>query len=439
MTEANRTIEGEYRKRVLIIAYYFPPMGLSGVQRTLKFAKYLPPLGWKPTVLTVTPTGYFAQDESLLGEVESAGIEVIRTGSLDPTRAFSKRNNAPVVVKMPSEPFRKLLNITSQIFFIPDNKIGWKRRALRAALAFMEREKVDLIFATAPPYTDFLIGAELQRKTGIPLVVDYRDAWYDNPYHFYFTPLHRYLHARLEKRVLRAANKIITINRRIKELLLRRYRFLRYDDVLIVPQGYDPSDFNVDSEALPRTPKMRFTYAGTFIDKRSPKFFLRALKNALARTPEMRGNIEACFLGNFREENRKLVTALGLEDVVNVVGYKGHAETARYLLASDVLWLIIGEGKGEDMMSTGKLFDYIGARKPILGCVPEGVARTVIRESKAGNVTSPYDEHEIEQAIQKLYRDWKSGALPVPDSAFTQKYRRDILTAELARIFEFMT
>src|ERR1041385_5466377 len=139
---------------VLVIAYYFPPMGLSGVQRTLKFVKYLPQFGWQPTVLTVTPTGYFAQDYTLLEEIHSHRIEVERVGSLDPNLLFRKKG----VIKMPSESWRKVLTFVSDTFFIPDNKIGWKRKALKAAEVLFEKKKFDIIFATAPPFTDFLIG-----------------------------------------------------------------------------------------------------------------------------------------------------------------------------------------------------------------------------------------------------------------------------------------
>ena len=365
-------------RKVLVVAYYFPPMGLSGVQRTLKFVKYLPEFNWQPTVLTVTPGTYFARDTSLSREIDGLDIAIIRTESIDPTRFFHKRNSgAQKVVKMPREWLRKALNLGSQIFFVPDNKIGWKRKAKRAAIQLLQREKFDLIFATAPPYTDFLIGRELSKKFGLPLVLDYRDAWIDNPYHFYSTPLHRWLHRRLEKQVLRASNKIITINRRIKELLLKRYPFLQYHDVEIISQGFDPSDFDLDGvPPLPlRQKKMRITYSGTFIDKRTPKYFLRALSKVLREEPGLRNKIEACFMGHFREENLKLVKRLKLHDVVSLLGYVDHRDCVRYLLASDVLWLIIGKGKGEDMMSTGKLFEYLGARKPILGCVPKGVAR----------------------------------------------------------------
>ncbi len=143
----------EQRRNVLVIAYYFPPMGLSGVQRTLKFVKYLPQFGWQPTVVTVTPTGYFAEDYSLLDELLSPNVEIVRIGSLDPNRLFRKKG----VVKLPSEPVRKLFTFVSDLFFIPDNKIGWKHKVLRGVEGLVQERTFNIIFATAPPFPDFLI------------------------------------------------------------------------------------------------------------------------------------------------------------------------------------------------------------------------------------------------------------------------------------------
>ncbi len=416
--------------KVLVIAYYFPPMGLSGVQRTLKFVKYLPKYDWEPTVLTVTPTAYYALDYGMLREMNENKIRTIRTNSIDPTRLFE----AGKPVKMPHEKLRNFMSGVSQAVFIPDNKVGWKHEALKAARKLMREEKFDVILSTAPPYTCHLIGMALSNEFGIPLVVDYRDAWVDNPLHFYLTPYHKVLHQKLEKKVLRASSKIITINRRIKELMIRRYRFLDYNDIAIIPQGYDPADFQVeDALKLPYSDRMRFTYSGTFYRNRTPKYFLRALSEVLKEHPGYRKKIEAVFIGTFRKENLALIESLELQDVVKIFGYLDHKSAMRYLLTSDVLWLTIGNGRGEDMVSTGKLFEYIGSRKPIFGLVPNGVARSTITESKAGRVVNPDDVQGIKKAIIEYYALWEKNQLPEIDPEFAHYYDRIKLTGELAR------
>jgi glycosyltransferase involved in cell wall biosynthesis len=420
--------------KVLIIAYYFPPMGLSGVQRTLKFAKYLRNYNWEPTVLTVTPTAYYALDYGMLQEVNENKIRTVRTNSLDPTRLFE--SGKPI--KMPHEKWRKLLSGISQAIFVPDNKIGWKHDAVKVGRKLLMEENYDVIFSTAPPYTCHLIGAALSKEFMIPLVLDYRDAWVDNPLHFYVTPFHKMLHQKLEKKVLRASNRIITINRRIKEIMLRRYKFLSYNDISIIPQGYDPEDFQVDNaRKLPFSKKMRFTYAGTFYRNRTPKYFLRALSEIVKANPKLRNRIEALFIGNFRKENLALIDALGLSDIVKVHGYLDHKSTVQYLMASDVLWMTIGNGKGEDMVSTGKLYEYIGSRKPILGLVPDGIARNTIIESGAGRVLNPDDVPGIKKAILELYELWEKKQLPEIPLEFAHNFDRIKLAGDLAREFQF--
>ncbi|MBI4811407.1 MAG: glycosyltransferase, partial [Ignavibacteriales bacterium] len=223
-------------RNVLVIAYYFPPLGLSGVQRTLKFVKYLPQFGWQPTVLTVTPTGYYAQDYTLLDELHPQHIAIERVGSLDPNRLFRHKG----VVRMPSERWRKIFTFISDTFFIPDNKIGWKRKALKKAEGLFRKKNFDVIFATAPPFTDFLIGKELHKKFNKPLVIDYRDPWHEYPYKYYPTPLHKLWNYKLEKKVLKASSRILVTSRKTKELILKRFKFLHYNDITILPHGYDP-------------------------------------------------------------------------------------------------------------------------------------------------------------------------------------------------------
>lgn len=420
------------RRRVLVIAYYFPPMGLSGVQRTLKFVKYLPQFNWQPTVLTVQPRGYYATDESLLQDLEGRDVRVERTGAAGPGRFISKKAE----VRLPAEWMRKLLSRISDTVFIPDNKIGWKRKAVAAGLRLAQEQNFDLIFATAPPFTDFLIGRDLKRELDIPLVVDYRDPWVEYPFKFYPTPIHKWLNIRGERSALRASSHVITTNRRVKELILRRHRFLTYNDVEILSQGYDPEDFTraaaLPGAATPRKARaMRITYAGVFWEDRRPDYFLRALQELFRDRPKLRGRIEAVFVGHFRDENVKLVNKLGLQDTVTTLGYLPHTECTRELVASDALWMIVGD----DVGSPGKVYEYIGARKPIIACAPEGFLKTTVLEA-GGTVTPPDDVGGIRKAIEDLYQQWARHELYGPPEPVVQKYSRVSLTGALVKSFE---
>jgi glycosyltransferase involved in cell wall biosynthesis len=416
-------------RNVLVIAYYFPPMGLSGVQRTLKFVKYLPKFGWQPTVLTVTPTGYFAQDYTLLEEIHPLHIDIVRVGSRDPNWLFRKKG----VVKMPGERWRKILTYLSDLLFIPDNKIGWKRKVVKAAEHLTTGKKFDIIFATAPPFTDFLIGMELSKKLRIPLVIDYRDAWHEYPFKYYPTPLHKWRNYVLEKRALHAASRIITTNRRVKEMILKRYKFLNYHDVTILPQGYDPQDFSAPQQQSP-TQTFRITHAGVFYGDRTPKYFLQALQRVVAQHPDIKSRIEARFIGNLHDEHLRMIKDMHLEEYVVTTGYLDHAHCVQHLLESDVLWFMLTN----DSQSPGKLYEYLGARKPILACVHDGFLKQTIEEADAGIIVEPDDVDGIVDALVKYYRLFAEKKLPRPNEEVVKKYDRIELTEELSKMFGFL-
>jgi glycosyltransferase involved in cell wall biosynthesis len=421
-------------RRVLVIAFYFPPMGLSGVQRTLKFVKYLPDMGWSPTVLTIHPGGYIALDETLLHDLEGKSVTILRTKGAGPGRLFGKKKT----VELPREWKRRLFGMISDTLFIPDNKIGWRRKAVAAALAAHKDTPFDLIFATAPPFTDFLIGRELRNKINRPLVIDYRDPWVEYPFKFYPTPYHKWRNVVLERKVIKASSRIITTNRTVKEHLIQRHSFLTYHDIDIIPQGFDPADFPQESSRPRRRQsgdredhsRMRVTYAGVFWADRVPDHFLLALQELFKEKPKARGRIEARFVGKFRDQNLKLVTRLGLQDAVTVLGYLPHSECVREMRNSDVLWMTVGD----DVGSPGKTYEYIGARKPILGLAPDGYLKTTILEA-GGTVVSPKDVPGIKAALGEFLERFDKKQLRGPSPEVAEKYDRVTLTRSLSKIF----
>ena len=416
-------------RKVLIIAYYFPPMGLSGVQRTVKFAKYLPQYGWKPTVLTVSPRGYYAIDESLLKEIEEAGVEILRTNSLDMNQLFSKKG----IIKMPSEWVRKILQFAGDTFLIPDSKIGWKSKAVKKAKELLEKERFDLVFATAPPQTDFLIGVSLKKATEIPLVVDYRDSWLQYPYKYFPTPLHRYLHYRLEKRVIKSADRILVTHRRVKENLVKRHRALHYHDVAILSQGFDPVDLEVKPpEKLQLPLRLRICHTGTFYGGRNPSTFLHALKNVFDKHTHLRGRIELNLVGNVRREDQRLVKNLGLQNDVTFHGYLEHKESVGQILSADVLWFVLDN----DYQTPGKLYEYFGARKPIMASTVDGYTKQLILESDAAVCVPIHDVKAHENALLSYFEQFEHKTLKRIPEIFASRFNRLSLTGELAKHFE---
>lgn len=417
-------------RRVLLFAYYFPPMGLSGVQRVAKLAKYLPDHGWKPTVITVAPGGYFAYDEGLLEELRTREIEIVRTFSLDPTRLFGTER----VVALPNEERRRRLSSLSQWLFVPDNKIGWYPWAVAAGVRLGRGAAFDAVLSSAPPYSGHLAAARVSELLRIPLVVDFRDDWLENPRHVYPTAMHRWMHRRLERRVLGRARRVLTINEPIRRSLLQRARAGGLSPAIeVVPQGFDPEDF-ARAPHVERSAKLRLLYTGIFYDAQTPDYFLRGLAELLERRPELRERIEAVFVGLVPDASRELAGRLGLDRVVRFEGYMTHAESVGWLGSADVLWMTVGRREGAEQISTGKLFEYFGAAKPILALVPEGAARQALAGHGACSVVEPDDVAGIASALGAFADAWAADRLPRPARAYVDRYDRRRLAGQVAGI-----
>jgi hypothetical protein len=424
---------GKLRRHVLFLAYYFPPLGLSGVQRASKFAKYLPEYGWDVTVLTAEPRGYFAYDNTLLEDLVQSGVKIVRTRSLDPTRLYGRAR----VVNLPRESRRRWASALTNIFFVPDNKIGWFLSGRRAALASHYKHAFDAVFSSAPPYTSHLMAASISRRLELPLVLDFRDDWVGNPRHTYPTSLHRQLHERLEHRVVGSASATITINRIIADSLDTRCRAKGITaPIHVIPQGFDPADFSDQRVTDRRTESLafRFLYSGIFYDAQTPIPFLNGLRLAIEQRPDLRGQIAADFVGLVPDDFRTFVDGADLSDVVNYLGYESHSDIVKRMSEADVLWLTIGRRPGSEGISTGKLYEYFGARRPVLGLVPEGVARDDLVRYGAAEIADPEDVQDISRAIISMFDRVSANRMAAPDDAFVRLFDRRRLAGDLAAI-----
>lgn len=419
--------------KVLVVAYYFPPMGLSGVQRTLKFVKYMRNYNWEPTVITSGKVAYFAHDKYLSQELDKIKINVIRVeGTREPNSILSKFGT----VKLPSEFIRNLFDKINQTFFIPDNKISWSKKALKKIEEIMTKEHFDSLFITAPPFSSFELIPQIKRKFDIPVFADYRDLWYESYFAFYPTPLHKLMHKKKEYAALKAADRIIVTNRKIKEKLLNTYPFLTFDDVVIVSHGFDKEDFdNIPAQPKPQN-KMVLMYSGIFMVYSTPKYFLQAFKQLSIERPDIASNIELHFVGLLRKENQKLIKRLKLQPFVKDHGYVNHNDAVAKIKSADVLWFMVGRRRNIDAILPGKVYEYIGAQKPIIACVPDGAAKMAVEESGAGFICEPYDINQIKETILKVYNLYKKGELPRPSEEFLVKYQRDNLTEILTKQFQ---
>ncbi|PID59696.1 MAG: glycosyl transferase family 1 [Ignavibacteriae bacterium] len=419
--------------KVLVIAYYYPPLGLSGVQRTLKFTKYLKDFGWEPTVLTTGKIGYFAYDESLLKEAEDAGVTIVRTEAFDPNSLLKSKGE----VKMPSNFWMKVLSRISKTFFIPDNKIRWSKKAAEDARRLLSEKKFDAIYISVPPFSAITPILQIKEIFHIPLFVDYRDAWIDNQFSFYPTPYHKYKNKKLESNALRRVDGIITVNRLIKENLLKNYQFLKFDSVDIIRHGYDLQDFEDIQPVVRDTNKMVIAYSGSFYEDITPYYFFKGFKKLMQENPDIASNIELKFIGHFKREYKNLIKKLKIERFVRLTGYLEHKQSVREILSSDVLWVMLPNEEKMKVVTPGKLFEYFATRKPVIASLPDGAAKINAEEYKAAFITKPDDIAEIKETLLKVHKLFLENNLPKPDEEFIENLNRTNQTEQLAKIFQF--
>ena len=425
-------------KKVLFVAYYFPPMGMGGVQRAVKFVKYLPEFGWEPVVLTVKDVRYYASDGSFLSEIK--GRKILRSESLDPLRmAFrlsNMRKNGTTEKSdcwMPTFWQRMFANF-SPWFFLPDSKLLWIPRAFFLAQRYLRSHGVDLIFTTSPPHSAHLLGLWLKQRSGLPWIADFRDNWQSVPYENVPTAVHRMVNRGMARRVVKTADKIVTVSRPLTEELAALSDKSR-EDFETLFNGFDKADFQ---SVLPRSlEKFTITYCGTLSPILNPDVFLRGVNQAVQADPNVKVSLHVRFVGSvYGMDLNAMVTHYGLNAMVEQVGYVSHRESIAYLLGADLLLLLIPEDAGEGMV-TGKLFEYLASGKPILAVAPKGEAERFVIKYGRGIVV-PHDANRIAAQLLRSFELWKRGDLKVtvPRWKGLEPLERRSQTKNLASLFD---
>ncbi len=384
-------------KKVLIITYYWPPSGGAGVQRWLKFSKYLPQYGWEPIILTVDPeyAAYPAIDHSLEKEIPE-GIKIYRTKATDWYRIYGNDKS-----KVPSAGFakntdntfrRKLSRFIRGNFFIPDPRRGWNRYAYRQACELIEKEGIRHIITTSPPHSTQLIGLKLKRKyPELRWISDLRDPWTDIYYYDLFYPAFpaRIIDRRFERSVLERADRIITIGPSLKDSFISKVKGIE-NKIEIITNGFDESDFKGKEIISPSL--LTITYTGTL----SESYPVDGITEALSEIQKEKRNFLLRFVGVIPEPAKKKLLAEIKAGSVEFIPYCDHSEAISYILNSTVLLLIIPGHKHNKNIITGKLFEYIASNKPILCLGPEdGDAAAIISQSKSGKCFSYHDKDNI--------------------------------------------
>lgn len=428
----------EARKRVLIIAYYWPPSGGSGVQRWLKFAKYLRDFGWEPIVYTVENGEYPAVDESLLDDVPE-GMEVIRSKIWEPFTLYKKFVGRKKDDKMKpgfiiedgkmgwKEKFSRWVRGN---FFIPDARKFWIKPSVKRLTKRLKEKPVDVIISTSTPQSCHMIGLGLKRKTGLPWLADFRDPW-TTIYFFDDLGLSKSSvrkHKKMEANVLTEADAVTVVGPHMQQDL----GGLVKRDIQVITNGYDSSDLDNLDVSYPQ--EFSLSYIGMFMDTQNHDALWSGIKKLREQDEEFKKDFKLRFIGNVDQTIVSSIHKFGIEDCLERKNYIPHSEVPFFLASSAVLLLSINKGANAKGILTGKLFEYLAAKRPILCMGPnDGDAGKVINDTKAGIVIEWEDEATVMETLKKWHQSWKNGDLKA-DSTGIEKYSRRELTRALAEI-----
>lgn len=417
-------------KRLLMVIPFFPPIGGGGVYRPLGFVRHLEHYGWLPTVIAPRGTAFWIRDPSLVRLIPPS-CEVVRTDTMSAQRllAMLRRDGAAGNQVRSSRKFARLRKLGSWVL-IPDTYIGWYPFALRAGARLLKQRKFDAIYSTSPPETSHLIACALARMSGLPWIADFRDPWMNLHLFKPPTPVHAFIHKRLERAVLKRAGVVVT-NRWHFERMKERMNDPRR--LALIPNGYDREEAESLGGIVPARDKFRMTHAGMLTQKRSAEPFLRGLKRFIDDTPGAEEAVEVAFIGPREDLNDAMARELGLAGVVSFRDTVSHGEALQLERASHVLLLIKHVDEPYRGIIPGKTYEYLGVRRPILALVPDGEVKDLIIGLKRGEVVPQDDEERIARAIGTLYANYRSGVLDAGyDLSFCSRFERKTLAGELA-------
>ncbi len=431
-------------KRVLIITYYWPPMGGGGVQRWLKFVKYLRSFGWEPVVFTTEGGNVSIRDESLFKDVPN-DIRVIRHPILEPygiyNRLMGKGKDEGFhagfveTEKESGEPLMKRFSMWVRgTLFIPDAKMFWIRPAARRIRRLIkeEEEGFDAVVSTGPPHTTHLIAERALRSSRIPWLADFRDPWTEIDF-FHHLPMPKWAkrrHQKLEKRVLTNADRVVTVSWTWGRDLER----IGGREVDVVPNGFDEEDLR--GEKPPLSSRFTLTHAGAFNKDRDPALLWDALGELANEEEGFRESLLIRLIGPVDHSIVEGIRVNGLAPNLELIHQLSHEEVIPYLRSSWVLLLPLNNTPNIGGIIPGKLYEYLGAERPIL-CTGslDGDSARILADTGAGVTLDLEDRAGMKRSMKEYFRAYSEGSLEVKAQGI-ERYSRKELAGSIARILD---
>ena len=435
-------------KRVLVVTYYWPPSGGSGVQRWVKFAKYLPQEGWQPVIYTPENPEYTAIDHTLEAEIPHT-VEIIRRPITEPYNLYRKlmgkgastdmktltagaSGGAVTEISSGKKSFKQRLSLWIRgNLFVPDPRVGWVKPSVRFLKKYLAEHPVDVIVTTGPPHSMHLIGQRLHKELGLPWIPDFRDPW-SRMYYLKHLPMSARTWRRLrsmEQSVLDDCSTVLAVTPLVQE----EFQAQTKTPVAMITNGYDGGDFE---QAVEPDGFFNVVHTGLFAADGNPLNLWKALGIKAWADADFKAALRLRLVGKVDREVYDAIAEAGLKDNVVDLGYRDHLTAVREQLAATMLVLPLRNDPEYRPILPGKLFEYLASRRPVLGIGQEDGAMARVLANTGAGVTAGWDNLEaMRDFIDKAWEQFKAGGVP-PVEGDIARFSRRSLTRELAALLE---
>ncbi|MCP4248233.1 MAG: glycosyltransferase family 4 protein [bacterium] len=422
-------------KRVLMIAYEFPPLAAGGVHRTVRFARYLPRFGWQPHVLTASNPEMRARDESLLDELPACA-QVHRSRSWE--YHVPRDGLVRLATALGGDRTRWHDGLTWRLralydrLAIPDHKIFWALPAVLRGLAVVARQRINAIYSTSWPYSDHIAGLILSRLTGRPLIVDFRDPWTQHLYYGARSPWVDRMNHRLERTICRRAACVVTPSWKATRAMRELFPDLPRGRFQTIRNGYDPTDF---ADQVEPSSKFDIVHTGTLYRSRQPDTFLDGLTAFLRRVPEAAEHTRVRFFGMSLDLDQSRLAA---HEGIEVHGWTGHKEVVRALRESTVLLVLRHFEDWKETTVPAKAYEYLASGNHVLAIQqPQRELDGILRAYGNATILHDYQPQPVADVLTDLYRRWERGRLgrQTPPT-FVQRFSREATAGQLANLLD---
>ena len=435
-------------KRVLVITYYWPPSGGSGVQRWVKFAKYLPQEGWQPVIYTPENPEYTAVDHTLEAEIPRS-TEIIRRPITEPYNLYRKlmgkgastdmktltagaSGGAVTEISSGRKTWKQRLSLWIRgNLFVPDPRVGWVRPSVRFLKEYLKEHPVDVIVTTGPPHSMHLIGQRLHEELGLPWIPDFRDPW-SRMYYLKHLPMTRRTWRRLrsmEQSVLDGCSTALAVTPLVQE----EFQAQTKTPVAMITNGFDGGDFD---QAVEPDGFFNVVHTGLLAADGNPLNLWKVLGIKAWSDPAFKAALRLRLVGKVDREVYDAIADAGLQDNVVDLGYRDHLAAVREQLAATVLVLPLRNDPEYRPILPGKLFEYLASRRPVLGIGQEDGAMARVLAATGAGVTAGWDNIDAIRAfIDTAWEQFNAGGVP-PVQGDIARFSRRNLTHELAALLE---